>query len=269
MIDQKKAIAFLGLSPKEKLILGALEEKESYLTSDLARKTKIARTTVHFLLKKLLRRGLVSRVKAANHKEWQLAEREQILGNIKSLFIGLEQSSEALGRIETTALGVEVLRGKNKIKECYRRIFEAGKINRIYFIQGNKSAEVALKKIEKEYFFDFHKELKKRGIIMEGVVGECVLKLFKTLSLWELKSHLGRMIVGHIVPDVYADFSVDILMFKNTVLIVNIDEENIIILRNDSICKIFKNFFELILEKSKKIDLNSYIKTLIEEKQKK
>ncbi|MFH0852354.1 MAG: helix-turn-helix domain-containing protein [bacterium] len=266
MFNQKQAIKFLGISAAEQKILNILEQNGHCLVSGIARKTKIPRTTVHFLLKKLARRGLTSPIKIVNHKEWQMAGREEILGDIKNLLVGFEKPGETLGRVETETLGVEIFRGKNKLQECYEKMFEAGKGNRVFIIQGNGSAEVVMKKLDKEFIYDFHKEFKKRDIIMEGVIGERVLELLKDLNLEELNSHYGRLIVAYAAPDEYLNFNFDVALFKNIAILVNIVEEYAMVIRNGSLVGMLKNFLKILIGNSRKVDLNAHIKKLIEEK---
>src|SRR3990172_3012022 len=104
MFNQKQTIKFLGLTAQEQKILNVLEQKGPCLVSELAREVKAPRTTVHFLLKKLARRGVAEQIKMANHKEWQMAPNERTLGVIKNLLAGLEKPGEILSRVETSIL---------------------------------------------------------------------------------------------------------------------------------------------------------------------
>lgn len=256
----------MGLSREEAVILEMLQKTARSSVTGLADSVKIPRTTVHFLLKKLKKRGFVEQIKIGGHYEWKIFSQTDLSRKLRKLLAAFELKSDILGGIEGDDIGVEVYKGKEKIKEIYKNILKVGNNERVYVIQGNKSAKKALQKIDKEYFFDFHKAFKKRRVIMEGVIGESTLEIFKRLTTKELESHSDRLIITHVVPDQFVDFNVDIIMYSNSVFIVNIEEENIIFIKNISIIQALKSLLSFMQANSEKIDLNAYIKQIIENK---
>lgn len=262
----KEAVKLLGLSKKEDRIIKFIGAVPHSTVTNIAMETKIPRTTVHFLLKKMAKRGLAERIAVSGHYEWKVFSQTDFSQKLRRLLSDFEVKTDILGGIEGQGIGVEIYSGKEKVKEIYKNILKAGKNERVYVIQGNKSAKRALEKIEKKYFFNFHKAFKKKGIIMEGVIGESTLDIFKNLAIDELKSHADRLIITHIVPDQFVDFDIDIIIYGNYVFIVNVEEEKIIFIKNNSIIQALKKLFAFIQDNSKKIDLNAYIKQIIENK---
>lgn len=120
-----------------------------------------------------------------------------------------------------------------------------------------------LKKIGNKYFFDFHDKLRKNEIILEGIAGEKILEIFKKLSKKELESHLNRLLVSYLIPDEYIDFGMDIISFKKVVYLIDINEAKTIVIKNEIIAKIFKNLIQFMGERARKIDINQYIKELL------
>lgn len=262
----KEAIKLLALSKKEDKILAFLAGIPHSKVTDIALETKMPRTTVHFLLKKLSKRGLVERIAVNGHYEWKFLSKTEFSKKLRKLLSGFESKTDILGGIEGQGVGVEVYSGKERIKEIYKNILKVGSNERVYIIQGNKSAKRALEKIEKEYFFDFHKAFKKKDVIMEGVIGESTLDLFKKLTIKELESHADRLIITHIVPDQFVNFDIDIIIYGNYVFITNLEEENTIFIKNISITQALKSLLAFMQANSRKIDLNAYIKKIIEDK---
>lgn len=262
----KEAIKLLGLSKKEDKIVAFLTGILHSTVTDISLETKIPRTTVHFLLNKLAKRDLVEKVAINGHYEWKIFSKTDFSQKLRKLLSDFESKTDILGGIEGQGIGVEVYRGKEKIKEIYKNFLKVGSNERIYIVQGNKSAKRALEKIEKEYFFDFHKAFKKKDIIMEGVIGESTLDIFKRLTIKELESHANRLIVTHIVPDQFVDFDIDIIIYGNYVFIINIEEENTVFIKNIFIVHALKSLLAFMQINSKKIDLNAYIKEIIENK---
>ena len=258
LIEPVKAF---GLSAKEWDILTLLKTGRSFKVATMSQNIMLPRTTVHFLLKKMRARKLVKAIKVVNHYEWVLEQPEIITKKIDALrhfFYPIEKE-----KIETVNLKIFLSKGLPAIKSAYDKILTLSKTERVYFIQGLKSAESALKKIDGGYFFDFHKKLKERKIILEGISGEGLLKLFRGLSRQELKSHAGRLLVCRLIPDEYVNFEADILIIRETMYIINTQTEEVIAIRNKTISDAFKNLFNFFEDRAEKIDLNEYIVRLL------
>ena len=74
----RKALEILGLNEKEiKIILG-LSALPHLSESGVSRVTKLPRTTIIPILKKLKERRLVSEIKILGHKRWKIAQFEDI-----------------------------------------------------------------------------------------------------------------------------------------------------------------------------------------------
>lgn len=258
----------LGLSKREAIIFSALEICEHATVTNLAEKTKIPRTTVSFLLKKLKRRGFVNKIAIKNHKKWRLVPRDELMKRLRKTIRSFESATDILGGISGNEIGIEAYQGKTNIKRAYRRMLGVGTNDRVYAIQGNKSAALSIEKLEKEYFYDLHKEFKNKKVIIEGVISESTLRLFQKLNIEELYSHLGRLVVAFIIPDEFIDFDMDIVFFGNSVFLVSVEKEIVLFIKNDSIVKAFKGLLLLAQNTGRKIDLNAHIKELIEGKSK-
>ncbi|TAN58355.1 hypothetical protein EPN15_01330 [Patescibacteria group bacterium] len=261
-------IKILGLSKKEATIFFELGTCVHITATDLAKKIKIPRTTTLFLLHKLQERGLAEKIPVKNHKEWGLTSREELIKKLRKTIRAFEASHNILGGIADNEIGIEVYQGKNNIKQAYRQILQVGVNDRIYAIQGNKSAALSLEKLEKEYFFDLHKQTKDKKVIIEGVISESTLRLFQKLNINELHSHLDRLIIAYIIPDEYINFDMDIIFFGNLLFLINMEKEIVLFIKNEAIVSAFKGMLLLAQSAGRKIDLNSHIKKLIEEKSK-
>ena len=142
------------------------------------------------------------------------------------------------------------------------------KAERVVFIQGNQSAEKQLNVLNKQYIGEFHKRFKRSGIIMEGINGERLLKLFKTIDLPFLKSHFGRLIIESLLPDEYMDFDLDIMVMRDTIVSIDVGAELVVIIRYPKFVKALNKIVKFLQGGAQKTDINSYIKRVIEEKEK-
>jgi len=261
--SKKRDLKILNLANNELIVLQVLKGMPHAKVTLLAKKTKLPRTTVAFLLHNLQKRGLVKQIKIANHKEWQLTEDENLALQFRKLINNLEMYSEVIGKIEDKSLIIDVFRGEKRIIEAAKQILKFKIHERVYYIQSTSSARYQIAHFAEDFYIDFQTKLKKSGIVMEVIAAEGILPYFNKLSKKGLESHLGRPIISYLVPDMYVDFDADILLHQNNVMIINYKDESIIRIKNKLIAVIMMNLFELIKIHSRKIDLNEYIKELM------
>lgn len=267
MLD-KKYLKIFGLSEKENAILKALEEGSASPTS-LAGAVELPRTTVAFLLNKLKKRGLVEKIKVGRRFQWKAAAKTDIAHTLRRLSNRLDPGT-ALFEITKgeRQSEIEIYRGKERMKDALQKVLEVRKGRRVYGLQGNRSIGKSLEKIEWDFILEYQNTLKKKGIIMEGIAGESALKIFEKLTKEQLESHLGRPGVCYLAPDEFFDFNLDIMVFQNIVMTINYDEETILLIKDSMIQEAMQKFISFMESCSRKIDLNAYLRDLIEEKEK-
>ncbi len=254
-----------GLTSAELGVLNCLISGETMNISELSRTSKINRTTILPVLLRLKKRGLARIVQVGKHKEWKMAALPVIKKIMANHISVLEKKETMLTGIDTRDVGIAVYKGVHQIKAAYEKMLDLSKTERVYFIQSFKSAKLSVEKLEAGYLEDFHEKFKKAHIIMEGIAGENVLSLYKTLTLRELKSYRDRMIIAFLIPDKYTNFATDIIILRDTVLLVNLEDEFVVFIKNKELTEIFKSVFSLYRDNGRKINLN----TLLDEEIKK
>src|SRR3989344_892265 len=232
-------LRLLGLTEAEASTLMALLKTDPSSVSDIAESSGVPRMAVHSALKRLSSRGLVRKLPDPYRSMWKVKN----LGKIKNVaeeavqYLEKENKEEApdgkeiVGKIEAEDIGIEVFKGVRQVKRVYEETLTLSRAERVYFIQGNKSAEATLGVMDEEYLRSFHAKIKKRGIIVEGVAGEAVLKIFKKLNVPLLRSHMNRLLIGRVIPDEFADFNLDIFVFRNKAFFVSFEQKIVIALR--------------------------------------
>jgi hypothetical protein len=150
---------------------------------------------------------------------------------------------------------------KNITRE-FTKILGLGTAERLYSIQGSGISKTLLKKIDTKFLADFHREVKRRKIILEGVIAESVLKLFSTMPPEQLETHLDRMTVVYVLPDELLDFPLDIFIFRDRVFFVDYESEQLVNIEDLALFRAFKALFLIAEQYGKKIDLNSHIREL-------
>ena len=231
------------------MVLAALRRcKKSNSVTHIAVEADLPRTTTGFILNELAARGLAVRIKIKNHYEWQLAPTNAL----SSLF----SAKQAFAR---TLLGTE------SVEEVTRTIATLSQGERVYVVQGNVSAEKAHNKLSREFLHAYHTQLKERQVILEGVVGQHVLKLLRKMTTDDLRSHKDRLVIAHVVPDHYVDFDCDLYVVRDTVFVVHYDGQRTHTISDPAFGVALRLLITYILSTAERIDLN---KLIVEELQK-
>lgn len=262
----KKSSEFLDLDEKEAKIIEVLKASDALRPIDIARKTKVGRTTVNFLLKKLQKRGILTRNRIKNHYEWTIADSTQIKNKFENLYKFLN-ISPLEGFIHLPEdIGIEVFKGKKRVLEAYENILKIGSNKRIFFIQGNKSVRDSIKFLPQSYIERIQEWYRKHKVILDGIAGESTLELLKTLKPKELKVYVDRLAVAYIIEDDFINFNMDIIIIGKTIAMLNYEKSLLLVIKNEEICDAILNMMETMKIVAKKIDLNKFIRELIENK---
>lgn len=215
--------------------------------SAIARETRIPRTTVHFLLGKLQKRKLVRECKVRGHYEWELdTTSSSILNALNSDVVTIQHG----------------LRNFEKLYESFAHLSEG---EPLFALQGNQSARTVLKHMQKsnDFLLKIHKSVKRRKVIVKGIMGENTLDLFKKLDTKSLKSHWGRATIVHIIPDKYALFNADVYSIKNKLYLFNHTDELVIIISDKITASAVHALLTFMLDHSERINLNDHIQNIL------
>ncbi|MFA6227731.1 MAG: winged helix-turn-helix domain-containing protein [Patescibacteria group bacterium] len=263
-MKHKNTPSFLELQPGEIKIIQALGGEKRLTPTAISRKTEVKRTTVNFLLNKLLERGIIKKTKIGGHFEWRLADENNLAEKINSLY-GFFNLTLSRALINLPDIGVEIFKSQAAVLNAYRQSLKINKNSRVYAIQGNKSVK-AQKSLSYGYLNDIQNQFKQKKIIIEGVAGESSLEYFSDLPLYLLKTYENRLTVMYLVSDGLIDFDMDILILDKEVVLINFEKKIVVKIKNDSIRLALKALYETMKFSARKIDLNHYLKTLIKQK---
>lgn len=192
-------LKIFGFTEAESQVLLALFELGPVRVSALSRKADVPRTTAYSALLRLKERGFVRKISKGHfNRRWRITRISKLKHLVKQSIEEFDterdssKKDEPLGIVEgidAKEVGIMVYRGKQQIEKAYETMLDLSKTERVFAIQGNKSAKSALELLDRQYILDFTEKFKKSGIIMEAFNGEAVLDLFKTADIDILKSH--------------------------------------------------------------------------------
>ena len=103
-----------------------------------------------------------------------------------------------------------------------------------------------------------HEQVRKQKIVIEGIIAESVFELFGKMSLEQLRSHVGRLTIVHVLPDELIDFSFDVFVSGQKVLLVDYGKERLVRIEDPGLSKVFESLFLLAEQQGKRIDLNKH-----------
>jgi len=263
-MKHKNTPSFLELQSEEIKIIQTLSGEKRLTPTVISRQTGVKRTTVNFLLNKLVERGIIKKTKVIGHFEWQLADEHHLAEKINALY-GFFNLSLSDALINLPDIGVEIFKSQAAIENAYRQSLKINKNSRVYAIQGNKSIK-AQKSLSYSYLNNIQNQLKQKKIIIEGIVGEKSLKYFDDLPIYLLRTYENRLVVTYLIRDELIDFDMDILILDKEVILINFGKILVVKIRNDSIRQAVKALYEIMKFTARKIDLNFYLKGLINQK---
>ncbi len=243
----------LGLSKKEHIVLNILQQLTMpYKISRIAKQAELAQSTTSFILRKLEQRKLVNKVKYCNHFRWKYRKNLDIIENCS-----LESFQNSF---------INVISGMSEITKTFMKILDLTSSERLLSIQGAGISKNILKKIDAKFLSFFHNTVKKRKIIIEGIIAKSVLSLFDKMPIWQISTHIDRLTIVYVLPDEFMDFPLDIFIFRDDILLVDYETERLVHIQDSALSQTFKALFLIAKEYSKKIDLNLFLKNLINKK---
>jgi len=232
MLSKNDTNNVLGLNHKEDAILEAIK-RSSMSVSSIARSSKIPRTSLLYMLKKLHRRELVAKEKCGKRIQWKVNSP-----------IGLTQASNS---------GVVVYRGIHDIFQIFEKWTFLPKNTRIAGIQPDKSLRQSLLKNNIADFVRINESVKRNRIIFEGIVHEkstasVISEMGKDKARKVFDSFVGRLEDYIKIPNEFADVESEIYLFKGAAYIINWDKEIAIGIHDKDMVDLLMAMFSCVKE---------------------
>ncbi len=267
-----KSLSFLGLSKKEILVLEGFSEARSH--TEVAETTHMPRTTIAFIGKQLLQKGLLLPIKQGKRFNYISLTEEQLRNRLL----------QTLGEIRATAnerKGAQIRISKEsefiihvglkEVIEAYSRIAAFNKDNRIKAIQSYKSWITIVEKLGPEGLIRFNQFVRDNNLIIDGILqdkqydwyGEYLKEHPQPESVDTAESLGQRMADYTLVPSEFFNVYSEIWIFRSTVIIINWQDEVAIEITNDQIMSFLRDMFEFVKMGGKKINHEEYLRNMI------
>jgi predicted transcriptional regulator len=258
MIIDTEIAKILGLGKEEVLILQKLST-EPVRIADISKETRIPRTSLYYMLPKLLDRKLIVQIKIGGKIHWKRNTDENILNSYKKIIESLSNNTVGATKTISKESEVTIYIGASNLETVFSEIMKLPPKSRAYGIQPGISLLGVIQKMPLEHIIPFNKKLKQKQIIMEGIVHEKSLDAIeKILSKEDSKklfeSFGGRAADTAKLPEDFLDTTkAEIYLYDNKVALMNWHEEFGVIIKN-------KHLYNLVMEmfKSTKYLLQRY-----------
>ncbi len=264
--------ALLNLTRDEERIFLATQ-REPLNISDLARKTKIPRTTLYTALASLKNRGFIeSRRKGKAVFIVALPYNE-----IQKLLTGAATSLTQSGTLpiikkheDGKTSGFTLVYGKEAMLKIWES-FASKDMKRMYAIQPTLSLVNTVKLFKPGEFVPINQKIKKNKIIMEAIMKEdgfpTYMKLYANQPAVQkaiIKSFIGRAADTVLVDNQFLNSNAELIMTPHFACLMNWEKEVGIKIENKDMVDFLLELFKLAKGYGKKFDFNLYMKRWLE-----
>ena len=244
MTKETSTPAILGLTQAENKILDSIEVTPLSI-SNIARSTKIPRTSLLYMLGKLSDRELVVTEKRGKRTLWR--------------------SNSAVAMKQIPSNDVIVYRDVDAIYGIIEKWKSLPKNTRISAIQPDKSIRLSLRKNSLENWLSFNESLKQNAIIIEGIVHEksvnsIIAQMGRANAQKIFDSFIGRLEDYVKIPDEFADVESEIYICKGLALIINWNKEVAIAINNKDMVDLLMAMLTCVKEMGTRYSQNEKMK---------
>jgi hypothetical protein len=255
-----KNLQALGLSVLEKKIYPGLMGEPIHI-SGLAKKSRIARTSLYRPIQALRKRGLIEPVQIGKRTYWKKASSASLLLIARSLLAG------ASGDDTSATLHPEFFlhSGKEDLMRLYEKLAEKREA-RVFGIQPNKSAESVLDVFPFKRLVRLNQRIKEQNVIVEGLLQEDFVPFYiETLKKHRLpveeifRAFGGRAADTTYVPKQYINFDSEMIILPTSALIFHWSKLVAIEIYNQETIGLLKDLFVLAKSFGYKADQNEMV----------
>jgi HTH-type transcriptional regulator, sugar sensing transcriptional regulator len=249
----KNVLKQLGLAEKEIIVFSTLLKSGPMLVSQIAKNTKLNRTTTYGILHELSAKGLVTSVtKKGSATRYQSIAPEMLPGYLERRKEELESSKREIEKIipdllllrknSTRLPRVQYFEGARGVEQAYEDMLENNTERMIYALTGLEDAVMALDPKFQDYFITKRVRL---GIKADYVVPDT------HAARKETADDVQKMRVARFIPQEF-NFGTEICVYDNRVSILSYALENPIalIIEDETIAHAMKQVFQFVWSKA-------------------
>jgi len=261
MKENKKLSHMLGFSKLESKIFNYLPEYPQSI-SNIGKELRLPRTSVYGPVESLRKRGFVEVEKIGRRLFYKKTSHEFLINNLK-LILNKGDASEVSKNFVHPEFFLHT--GKEDLIRLYNQYGEL-RGQRLMGIQSNRSADAVLNAYPFEKLLEVNKNIKKNGVIIEGLLQEGFVDFYKStlkkrgLSVKKaFESFGGRAADTTYVPKEFLNSDSEIMILPKAACIFNWTRLVAIEIRNKETVGLFRDLFALAKYFGRKVDQNKMV----------
>lgn len=253
----------LKLHSRERKLVKTLLKAESPMSiSDLARITRLPRTSIYTQIDNLAKRGVIMRRKHGREVLFRIADEESTQPFFDIL--GRQEKDAPLSRLGKFS-GVTVCEGVAAMLKNVNRYLVEHPAERVFAIQTAEAWSSWIAKLGQNQISDLNRAIRENKIVFETIVPENFIQdLYKKHGAELLQSYFGRATRVYVVPAPFFHFQSDVLMTNQRAFLMDWSRELGIIIENKAILDLLRSVFQFLQSYSKVVDIHKEIRVILQ-----
>jgi len=248
----------LSLSTEEVKLIEVLKEEKS--PTELAENTTIPRTTINYILKDLVARGIITKIKHGKRFSYKVSDKEKLTklnDEVRSFF---DPSLSVIGIPSFS--GLRAYKGIDAIISLHEKLmYEEPKYSRVKVIQPNKSFLNMFDTASVEQIIALNKAISGSNIILDGIIEEDAYQIYE--DYWKVdpegygklnKTFLNRSTAYVTVQKNFISFENELWIYFDSVVIVNYKEKVAVQITNSETQGLLAALYDTLKATGIKID---------------
>jgi predicted transcriptional regulator len=269
----KKQRRVLALSSREAAVSRALEHRPLRV-AEISQKTRIPRMTIYSVLKTLMQRGLVEKNREGSRTLYRAKSLREVYmllspgGTLPQRHFGELEKEVRLQASESTEF--VLYRGTSSIVNMYERLCADHKGKRFRGIQPDSSVRALLQKLSLDDIERVNRSISKNKLITEMIIESTYFDTVRerypspVFERWA-RQFLNRLAVVYTVEQRYLSFRNEVVIFRDTVYIVDWKEESATEIKNPETVAMFNTLFEMLVEAGERVEYRAMAKKFLGE----
>jgi sugar-specific transcriptional regulator TrmB len=259
----------LGLEKKEKDVLQLLKDPLSI--QEISSRSPIPRTTIAYIINKLIKRGFVEKVKLGKRYKYYSIPQEKLRSFLEDAYsMGRNKDEYTSPHITpVSSKRVSCYQGLKNIIRLQAHFLSSYKNERVYAIQPNKSWLSLHSKVDEDRVIHVNNLIRNNNLIIDAVIENDAYENFKKANqskrkfLKLAKSFGNRMADYASSPKGYMTDQVEMWIIKDTAIFIDWREEVAIKIIDTHVAHFLKDMFLLTKEQGRRIDHNKAIQDVL------
>jgi predicted transcriptional regulator len=272
--DFIKNLELIGLRKREIKVLTTLHIFGPLSVTQLGLRSKLSRTTVDAIVRRLHERGLVRRVPKGKRHLWKATNVDKVKNRTDTAFDAIQKQIDpgfvgpVLESIDARDIGIRVFRGKKQIWAANYQYFESDD-KRIRVIQGRGFIKSFMNSLfERDYELTLHEKLRREDTIVELVTHEDALQDLDAAFRGDhsyLKKVFETAMIYSVVPRGHVPFNAEVLILHDQVRILMPSEVLLVVIKHAHIVALYRAYFELLKGHAKQVNTHDLLRQMLEQ----